>query len=359
MKKIPQTEPSFDENEQIAMAEYLKGDVWLTEFKKTEEFSKMIADFTGARHCIIVNNGTLSLTLSLLAAGLKPGNEVIVPDLTMIASANCAKMIGCNPVFVDIEKDTLCLDISEAEKKLTKNTKALIYVSLNGRCGNIKTVKEFCKKNNIFFLEDAAQSLGSYHDKLHLGRFGEAGSFSFSTPKIITMGQGGAIITDNDELANRLKLLKDFGRRHGGIDYHDIIGYNLKFTDMQAVIGIEQMKKLPWRIKRKKEICELYLKLLSKIPEVELIPTNLDETLLWFIDIYVSDADELHKFLKEKEIETRRVYPPIHTQKAYDLNEHYPVSEYFSQKGLWLPSSCKLTDDEITYICNTISEFYR
>ncbi|MBN1384054.1 MAG: DegT/DnrJ/EryC1/StrS aminotransferase family protein [Elusimicrobia bacterium] len=359
MKKIPQMEPWFDEKERTAMAEYLKGDAWLTEFKKTEEFAGMIAGFTGAKHCIIVNNGTISLTLALLTAGLQPGDEVIVPDLTMIASANCAKMIGAKPVFADIEKKTLCLDLEKAEEKLTPKTRALIYVSYNGRCGDINAVKNFCGKNNLFFLEDAAQSLGSCYGKTHLGRIGDIGSFSFSVPKVITTGQGGALITDNDKTAETLKRIKDFGRTRGGIDLHDFIGYNSKFTDLQAVIGIEQMKKLPSRIKRKKEICRLYIKLLSQIPEVELIPTNLDETLLWFIDIYVPDPDKLQVFLKEKGIGTRRDYPPIHSQKAYNLNEHYPVTEDYSSRGLWIPSSSKLTDDDIKYVCGCISEFYK
>lgn len=359
MKKIPQMEPWFDENEQTAMADYLKGDAWLTEFKKTEEFAKMLAEFTGAKYCTVVNNGTISLTLALLAAGLKPSDEVIVPDLTMIASANCAKMIGADPVFTDIEKRTLCLDIQKAEEKLTPKTKALIYVSYNGRCGDIDAIKKFCRKNNLFFLEDAAQSLGSYHGKLHLGRIGDIGSFSFSVPKIITTGQGGALITDDNKTADILNRIKDFGRTRGGIDFHDFIGYNSKFTDLQAVIGIEQMKKLPGRIKRKKEICRLYMKLLYHIPQVELIPTNLDETLLWFIDIYVQEPDKLQAFLKEKGIGTRRDYPPIHSQKAYNLKEHFPVTEYYSSRGLWLPSSSKLTDDDIQYVCDCISEFYK
>ncbi len=191
MKKINQMEPWFDAKEQKAMAVYLASGAWLTEFKKTREFERQIADYTGAKYCSVVNNGTVSLTIALVAMGIGKGDEVIVPDYTMIASANAVVLSGAKPVFVDIDKSNLCLDFDLVKKAVTKKTKAIMLVTINGRCPEMKVFVDFCKQKKIFLLEDAAQSLGSTYKGKHLGTFGDIGSFSFSVPKIITTGQGG------------------------------------------------------------------------------------------------------------------------------------------------------------------------
>lgn len=362
LKPIPQMEPWFDDKEAKAVFEYMQSGGWVMEFKKTAEFEQMICAYTGAKHCSAISNGTISLTLAMLALGLRAGDEVLVPDFTMIASPNAAKLVGVEPVLVDIDAETLCMDLTAAELAITPKTKALMYVAFNGRTGDMNAVTDFCKKHNLFLIEDAAQALGSFYNGKHLGIFGEIGSFSFSVPKIITTGQGGALITNNDNLALKIRQLKDFGRMSGGVDIHDEWGWNFKFTDIQAVIGIEQMKKLPWRVERKKEIFKHYYEGLKEIPQTEFIPTNLEDTSPWFIEIFVDDPDALGVFLKQKGIETRRVYPAIHTQKIY--REHYaarsfPVSEQVARRGLWLPSSSKLTDAEIDIIISAIKEYYQ
>lgn len=360
MKFITQMEPWFDESEVNAMASYMKSGGWLTEYEQTRKFEDLIAKYTGAKHCIVVNNGTISLSLALLAVGIEPGDEVIVPDFTMIATPNSAKLIGAIPVFIDIESESLCMVYKKTEQAINEKTKAIIYVSFNGRSGDINRFKGLCKKHNIALIEDSAQSFGSYKNGKHLGTFGDIGSFSFSVPKIITTGQGGALVTDDDELADKLIKLKDFGREGGGNDIHYSIGYNSKFTDLQAVIGIEQMKKLDWRVKRKKEIYKLYQNNLENVDEVEMIPTNFDDTSPWFIDVFVPDPVDLKKYLKENNIGSREIYPPIHTQRAYsELNSlSFPVTEYYCKSGLWLPSSSKLTNEDIKYICDKIKEYF-
>ncbi len=359
MQFIPQMEPWFDQREADSLYQYMTSGGWVTEFKQTSEFQEMIAAYTGARHCIVVNNGTISLSLALLAFGVGPGDEVIVPDLSMIATANAATLIGARPVFVDVEARTLCLDINKVKEAITNKTKALIHVTFNGRSNDLNDFSSFCRENNIAFIEDAAQSLGSSYQGKHLGRYGQIGSFSFSAPKIISTGQGGALTTDSEELYQRLKKLKDFGRDKGGNDIHDSLGYNFKFTDIQAIVGIEQMKKLPERINRKKQIYQLYVSELSALSQLEFIPTDLEETAPWFIDIFVADPDKLSAFLKEKNIGTRRIYPPINTQKAYQYSGSFPVTENYSRRGLWLPSATKLTDEQIKYICDQIKAYYR
>ena len=359
---IMQMEPWFGEEEKKAICEYMDEGGWLTEYKRTEEFANMIADFTGAKHCIIVNNGTVSLTLAALACGIAAGDEVIIPNYTMIATPNSIKMFGAVPVFTDVERETLCLDVNKVEEAIIENTKAIILVSANGRYpkAGIDTFLDLADKYKLHLIEDAAQSLGSFYpDGRHIGTAGIIGSFSFSAPKVISTGQGGALITNDDKMAATIRRLKDFGRSSGGNDIHDSIGYNFKFTELQACIGIEQMKKLPWRVERKKEILKLYKDHLKDISQVSFFEQDLKHTTPWFIDALVEDRENLQHYLKRNNIGTRIMYPPINKQKAYNLNGSYPVSEKVGTNGLWLPSSSQLKNDEIVRITNNIKAFYR
>ena len=355
-------EPWFDSKESQAVFEYMNSGGWITEFKKTEKFEKLIADYTNSKHCIVTNNGTISLTLAALALDLVAGDEVIIPNFTMIASPNSIRMFGAKPIFVDVEPETLCLDIDKVKEKITKKTKAIMLVSANGRypnCG-IDKFEAICKEHQIHLIEDAAQSLGSFYpDKRHIGTVGSIGSFSFSAPKIISTGQGGALITNSDDIAKKLRRIKDFGRSGGGNDIHHSIGYNFKFTDVQACIGIEQMKKLDWRVERKKEIYRLYRKLLSENKNISFFNQDLVNTTPWFIDVCAENRDELMIFLKNNNVGSRVMYPPINKQVAYNLKGNFPVSFNVGKKGLWLPSAGQLKNDEIEEICSLINLFYK
>jgi perosamine synthetase len=353
---INQMEPWIDENEIRHMTEYLSSGGWLTEFQKTKTFEEMIAAYTGAQHCVVVTNGTVSMAVAYWARGIGAGDEVLVPDCTMIATPNAVRLVGATPVLVDVEARTLCMDLAAARAALTPRTKAVALVTLNGRAPDMKAWQAFCAEHGLFLMEDAAQSLGSFQNGRHLGRFGHVGSFSFSAPKIVTTGQGGALITDDDDLAARMRKIKDFGRVRSGVDWHDVMGQNFKFTDLQAVIGIEQMKKLPWRVERKKQIYRLYAEQLSGVPGLELVPVE-PGTAPWFVDIYVPDPSGLQEHLKARGIGTRPVYPPIHRQKIYPTAAEFPVTERYCSRGVWLPSSAFLDDDTVRRICGEIRGF--
>lgn len=364
MNRINQMEPWIGDEERHAVMEYLSSGGWLTEFRKTKEFEQMIAEYVGTKYASAVNNGTLSLIVALMALGIGNGDEVIVPDLTMIASANSIVIAGAKPVFVDISRSTLCLDYNLVQEAVNRKTKAIMLVTLNGRYPEMHEFTEFAKDNGLFLVEDAAQSLGSRCMGKHLGTFGDVGSFSFSTPKIVTTGQGGALVTDNQEIFRKISMVKDFGRPRSGVDYHEIIGLNCKFTDLQAVIGIEQMKKLDWRVKRKKEMYRLYIDLLKDVDELAFTETNVDDTAPWFVDIIVKNGkeirDELALFLENKGIGTRPFYPAIHTQPPYhNVVGDFRNSEYVSERGLWLPSSSFLSNKDLERICADIRLFFR
>jgi len=370
---IPQMEPNYDEKEAEAVYEYMKSGGWVTEHTKSRELEKMISSFIGSKHAHLVNNGTISLSIALLALDIKPGDKVIVPNLTMIATPNSVRLIGAHPVFVDVETETGCISIYQVKEILEKekDIKAVFHVSLNARCNDIISLKKLCKKRGVFLIEDSAQSLGSFYKGKHLGTFGDIGSFSFSSPKIISTGQGGVLVTDNDEFSEKISRLKNFGRDSGGNDDHPFFGINCKFTDLQAVIGIEQMKKLEGRIEKVKKNWNFYVSLLSLCKGVDMLLDNDIGWIPWFVDIYMETKelrDELHLYLKERGIGTRKVYPPISSQKIYhpevfkrDLrateDELFPNSKYISERGLWLPSSSKLSDDDIREVCRHIIIF--
>lgn len=358
---IPQMEPWFGIEEKEAINQYMDEGGWLTEFKHTTKFEQLIADYTKAKHCIVVNNGTISLTLISLAAGIKADDEVIVPNYTMIATPNSIKLFGATPIFVDVEPETLCMDIDCARKAITPKTKAIFFVNANGRypLSGIESFQKLCDENHLILLEDAAQALGSwYPNGKHQGTIGLAGSFSFSAPKIITTGQGGAIITNDDKMAYQIRRLKDFGRSGGGNDVHDTIGYNFKFTELQAVIGNEQMKKLSFRIERKKDILKRYKKNLSDLKELRFFNQDLSCTTPWFIDVLAENRDELAIYLKQNGVGTRTMYPPINKQEAYKIKGNHLVSNLVGEKGVWLPSASQLTDSQIDLISQLIHDFY-
>ncbi len=358
---IMQMRPWFGDEEKQAISDYMDEDGFITEFKRTEKFEQMIAEFTGVKHCVVVNNGTISLTLAAMASGIKSGDEVIVPNYTMVATPNSVQMFGAKPIFVDVEPKTLCLDVEQVKTAITSKTKAIMLVSANGRYpeAGIKVFEDLCKENNITLIEDAAQSLGSFYpDGRHIGSAGLVGSFSFSAPKIISTGQGGALITNDDKVAKKIRRLKDFGRSGGGNDIHDSIGYNFKFTELQACIGIEQMKKLSFRVERKKEILKTYQNLLKDLNQVKIFDQDIVNTTPWFIDCVAENRDALMVFLKNNGIGTRVMYPPINKQKAYNIEADHPVSNLIGEKGLWLPSASQLSNEDIRNICKTIENFY-
>lgn len=356
-----QMRPLFGDEEALALAEYMKEDGFITEFKRTAKFESMIAEYTGARHCIVVNNGTVSLMLAAMAGGVQAGDEVIVPNYTMVATPNSIKILGAQPVFVDIDDETLCLDLDLVEKAITKRTKAVMLVSANGRYpkAGVTAFEALAERHGLILIEDAAQALGSFYpDGRHIGTAGLVGSFSFSAPKIISTGQGGALVTNNDDVAEKIRRFKDFGRSEGGQDIHDTFGLNFKFTELQACVGIEQMKKLSARVERKKDMWRRYQKGLSSCSKVTLFSHNLKHTSPWFIDCIAEDRAALMASLKLENIGTRVMYPPLNKQRVYGTTGYHEVSERIGRDGLWLPSQVQLTDAQIDRVCSAIARFY-
>jgi perosamine synthetase len=361
VKRIPQMEPLLTEAETKAATDYLSSGGWLTEFEHTRAFEKEICDYTGAGYCVAAPNGTLAIFLALSASGVRPGDEVIVPDLTMAASATAVVLAGAKVVFADIEAESLCLDPRAAERLFTERTRAVVLVSLNGRTPRgFATFVELCRRRNIKVIEDAAQSLGSFSGPRHLGTFGDCGCFSFSSQKIVSTGQGGAVVTNDRATYERMSLQRDFGRHSGGSDHYVTVGWNLKFTDLQAVIGLSQLRRLPQLVEQKRALYRQYQTELGGIEGLHLPQTDLANVTPWFVDVLV-DAEarpRLIAHLQHNGIGSRPFYPALHAEPAFATGGSFPISEGVAKRGLWLPSSLRLSREDVTTTCDAIRSFF-
>lgn len=358
---VPQAEAVVGSEEARAVTEYMSKGRWLTEFEETERLEERIADVTDSEYALVVSNGTVSLMIALMALGVEDGDEVLVPDYTFVASAYAVSMLGADPVLVDVDPETLCMDPAEAEAAITDQTEVLMHVSMNGRSGPMDEFVELTEEYDLRLLEDAAQALGSTHDGRQLGTFGDVGSYSFSYSKIVTTGQGGALVTDDADLYDEMSRIKDFGRPQAGVDEHTRLGFNAKFTDLQAVVGLEQLQKLDARVRRKGEIYDRYFDHLADVTGVEFVSTDTSETAPYGIDVLLEPdvRRDLQAFLDEEGIGTRTFYPPVHTQEPYaETSAECPNSAAISSRGLWLPSSVALSDGQVDEISETIVRFF-
>jgi perosamine synthetase len=358
---IPQLEPVINAADAKAVSDYMSSGGWLTEFEHSRRFEREIAEAAGAAHCALAPNGTLALFLALEGLGIGAGDEVVVPDLTMAASATAVIMTGARVVFADVDSTTMCIDLADAEARIRESTRAVMVVTLNGRAPvGYRQFISRCRDRGVRVIEDAAQSLGSTLDGEPLGSLADCTCFSFSPHKIVTTGQGGAVVTSDPQLHERMRLLRDFGRRRGGADHYEIVGWNLKFTDMQAVLGVEQIGRLPELVRTKRTIFGHYQDGLADVPLVELPATDLETVTPWFVDVLVPAETKrpLIEYLHARGIGSRPFYPALHAEPAFDSGGSYPVAEDLSARGLWLPSSLSLTEEDVERVCNAVRDFF-
>jgi len=336
---------------------------FLNDGEYTTQFEQKLAHLLGCKHVVAVTSGTSALFLALKACGIGPGDEVIVPDITFIATANAVTMAGAQPVLVDVDPNTLNLSPAEFKKAITPKTKAVIPVHISGRPADMPNILEIAENHNLKVIEDAAEALLSKLNGKCLGTFGQAGILSFSPNKTITTGQGGAILLDDDSLEVRLRELKDQGRPvrgTGGNDIHDQIGYNFKLTNLQAAIGIAQLDKLTARTERMKQTCMMYTEGLSDLEELTLLPFQLEKgEIPQWVDALTQRRDELVEYLQTCDIVCRRFWFPLHAHKPYQLpDDAFTNSTHLSAKAFWLPSSFSLTNADIEQVCNQIRKFF-
>lgn len=362
-RNIPQIQPWIDQQEWLEVKRVMES-TYLTESRATNEFENGIKELTNAKHAIAVSNGTVALYCILKALDIGLGDEVIVPDITFVATSNAVIMAGAKPIFATIQKETLDFDYSHLGSFVTNKTKVIMPVHLYGRSANIEELNIFAKKHSLIIVEDAAQAIGVKFDNQHVGAFGVAGAFSFYGNKTITCGEGGVITTNNDKIAEKCRRLKNHGRAQRGTFVHDDIGFNFSITEMQSAIGIAQLRKLPSIIERKREIYDTYKSQLSEISSLKMLPINPRcSPVHWFTSYYSATREELAQYLANHGVQTRLFFCPLHMQPCYfgwsDKNVDYSESKSAYSQGISLPSSYGLSDDDLHFIIETILSFYR
>jgi dTDP-4-amino-4,6-dideoxygalactose transaminase len=360
--EIPLASPNIGKEEAQAAYDVVKSG-WLNEGKKVECFENNFADFIGTKHAIAFFNGTVALHSVLAALKLKQGDEVIVPSFTFISTANSVIFTGAKPVFADIDEYTFNMSPDDVNEKISNRTRAIIPVHYGGQAADMKQLCEIADDNNLLMIEDAAEAHGAtYHDR-KVGTFGNAGMFSFTPTKNITTGEGGIITTNDKKLSGNLRLLKNHGQ--SSPYHHIILGYNYRMTEMQAAIGIEQLKKLNLIIDLKQKNQEYLTKKLSSVNGLTppFVPADRKHVyMLYTIKIDEKESgisrDAFMQKLEKKGIMTKIYFPPVHMQPYYkDIgysNQKLPVTEKIFNSVCSLPCHSKLTKKELDFIVTTI-----
>ncbi|MEM0360841.1 MAG: DegT/DnrJ/EryC1/StrS family aminotransferase, partial [Candidatus Diapherotrites archaeon] len=308
-----------------------------------------------------IANGTAALHVALLAAGIGEGDEVIVPNLTFVSTANAVVFCGAKPVFVDVEETSWNIDVKKIEQKITPKTKAIIPVHLYGCPAKMKEINKIAKEHSLFVLEDAAEAHGAEYFGKKCGALGNASIFSFYGNKLITTGEGGMVLSNNKKFIERVNILKDQGKSKTRKFYHDVLGYNFRFTNLQAAFGLAQLEGIDRLLKRKREIAKHYLDLLSGLKGISFqeIPRGADSSW-WFFSITLEKpfkpAAQVAKALKAKGIETRPFFTPLSELPFYKTKEKFPVSRHLHLHGLTLPSGASLKSEEIDFVCSELKK---
>jgi perosamine synthetase len=362
---IAQIEPWIDDRELIELKRVINS-TYVVEHELTKEFEDMTKELTGSKHAIALTNGTMALYASLIALGVESDDEVIVPNITFVATANAVILAGAKPVLCEVKEDTFTIDVNKAHKLITDKTKVIIPVHLYGQSADMDEVLSFSKKYDLKVLEDAAQGVGVKFNGKHTGTFGDIGILSYYGNKTITCGEGGIVLTDDDELAKKVYRLKNHGRDKKGTFIHDHIGFNFAFTEMQAAIGISQMKKLSAVIEKKQFIHDIYEDTLSGLDRFRIAYLdNRSTPVFWFTSFLTKDADEISEYLKAEDIQTRKFFYPLHLQPCYadkkhikNIDDDFSISEKIYNKGISLPSSYNLSKANQQIVISKIKEFY-
>ena len=344
--------PVYDSNEINAVTDYMNSGGWIMEHTKTREMEKMICEYTGAKHAHMVPSATMGLLLASMLADIQKDEHFNAPAYTQAATVNGGILMGGHPDICDVETDAYTINWEFVTQRV------VFVASINGRTP--ATYAEDIERHRAvghFVIEDAAQALGSWHGDRHVGTIGDVGVFSFGAPKIITTGQGGCIITNDKAISDRIHAIKNFGRTVGIGETYNIMGMNFKFTDLQASFGIEQMRKLPAVVERKKEIYRLYRKYLYGV--ADFVTTDLNIVTPTYPEILINNRDELAEHLRHYGIGCRAVYSNLAKQPYHSSRwpRHAPVTESIGAKGLQLPAQADLLDYDIEEICNVIKDF--
>lgn len=362
-RRIPIAHPLLAGNEKKYVNECLD-DVWISSTGRfVTEFEKLFAQFCGVPHAISCNNGTAALHLALQALGVTVGDEVIIPTLTYIATANAVRYCGATPVLVDSEPRTMNIDPSRIEERITPRTKGIIPVHLYGHPADMQPITDIALRHRLFVLEDAAEAHGAHYRGIKTGALGTAATFSFFGNKIITTGEGGMITTADDELDRAMRLIRGQGMDPQRRYWFPIVGNNFRMTNIQAALGLAQTEQIELHLAKRRTIAQWYNHHLQ--PLCDMIELPIEESWahhsFWIYTILLKEDAGIERdaFMAElgaRGIETRPVFYPMHVMPPYrEPDGSYPVAESLARRGVNLPTHGLLTEDDVAYIAESIA----
>lgn len=360
---IPVYQPSLTGNEKKYVNECIDTTWISSKGEYVNKFEESFANYIGVNYATGVCNGTVAVHLALLALGIGPGDEVIVPTFTYIASVNPIKQLGATPVFADSLDDTWQVDPDDVKKKISPATKAIMVVHLYGHPCDMDKIMQIAHENDLFVIEDCAEAIGSEYKGKKCGSFGDIAAFSFFGNKTITCGEGGMVLTNDPTLYDRAFRLRGQGLAKDREYWHDMVGYNYRMTNIQAAIGLAQFEQIQRFIDRKQEIAKYYQENLRGLPIT--LHKAVGDVLhtYWMNSIMVENASErdtIRDFMKDRGIETRPTFYPVHTMPMYSEKfQRHIVAENISLRGINLPSYPALREEQLKFVCDTIKDYYQ
>lgn len=337
-----------------------------------EEFENSIKNYVNADYCLALNSGTSALHASLLAYGIQPGDEIIVPSFSFIATANSVLFVDGKPIFADIEEDTFGLDPESILENITPKTKSIMPMDYGGQGCRIFDIKKIAEDNNLVVIEDGAESLGSSVNGKKIGSISDTTIFSFCGNKVLTTGEGGAVVTNSSEIYEKIKLLRSHGRvdtsnyfSNPSLSQYVGLGYNWRMSTLTATLGISQLQKIDKIIKMRKDNARFLSDKLSKIPQIKTPqPVSDHEHIYQMYTIRLENEktrDDLHNFLTSKSIFSKIYFQTIHQTQFYskfNSNNTLNVTEMIAKQVLTIPLYPNMTHEEKEYLVNSILEFF-
>lgn len=358
-KRINIAQPSFLGNERKYVLDALDSG-WVSSIGPyIENFEKSFAGYHGVKHAIATHNGTIALHLALSAAGITEGDEVIVPDLTFIATANSVRYCNATPILTDVSVESWNISPDAIAQSVSPQTKAIIPVHLYGNPAPMEEIMEIAKRNSLIVVEDCAEALGSLYKGRRVGTFGDISCFSFFGNKIITTGEGGMCITNNDDLAEKMRILRDHGMNRSKKYWYDNLGFNYRMTNIQAALGLAQLEQLETLLMVRDEIFTHYKEAIANHPAILLPESGANRSVNWMFTLRLKDftaeqRDRIIARLKESGIDSRPVFYPISMMPFYNdqrfIKHPTPNTHRISEEGISLPTYVGLARDDIRYI---------
>ena len=362
--RIPLYEPFISKLEKTYVNDCLDTNWISSRGKYVKLFEDRFKNFIKIKYAVSVVNGTAALHVALLALGIGEKDEVITPTFTYIATANAINYVGASIKFVDSKITSWQIDEDKISNHITSKTRAVLVPHIYGQACEMNKIKQICKKNKLFLIEDCAESFGSYYRNKHVGTFGDVSTFSFFGSKTITTGEGGMVVTNNYKIAEKVERLKMVGNDKDIHFWHNIVGYNYRMTNICAAIGLGQLSKTKFILKKKRNIFQIYKKNLINLPISlhEEYPNTIHS--YWLVSIMLNNEikrDKLRNYLNNLNIETRPTFYPIHTMPMYYNKKYknkFPIASQLGRRGINLPSGPKLSEKNIIFVCNQIKRFF-